>query len=588
MASARLFCVVARRCSSTSSSPPTAKLVFGAGSNVLDVFFPVRQLPKPGDKQYFALESLTSASVVGGVTLNHLAWARELGVPTALLALQGEDETGATLRAKMRSMGVDASFVRASREYTTSVSYILSEEGGGERTILMNPASTSRMDGALMAREWAAAVKSRAAMVTTEISQLPLSGVEWLLDAGRAARVPTVLDVDVPPSVATGAARLGTADALRRCVTKSDVVKLTGSAVEELLALIAPGSRVEASLEAVTQQLADALGAPLVVITDGSKGAALAVARARGGRGTAVRVPAFTGVTQKDATGAGDAYLGGLIAAIYARGLRTPLPVVADDLIVLGRIAGAAGAACVEVLGALPVEAVSAARMAALCTDAAPLVRAAAAITLKQAAPPPSVPLLTAPVAFATSLASDAAALASLAAAPEAAASAGAIDAFVSATANGGIVWTTGVGKAGAVAARAAQSFRSVGVRAAFITGAEWAHGDLGGLRAGDTVLAFSHSGRSPELIAVAGAWAARGATTFAITGDGTSPLARAAAHSFTAPAPTELLGSVPTRSVAAQEAVVNALLSTVVASSGLTEKAFRVNHPGGAIGRAA
>ena len=156
----------------------------------MDVFFPVRQLPRPGDKQYFASESLISNTVVGGVTLNHLAWARVLGVPSALLALQGEDEYGRALRAKLRAMGVDASFVRVAPSYTTSVSYILSE-AGGERTILMNPASTSRMTGELMGAEWGGAVRARAGMVSTEISQLPLSGVEWLLDAARAPRPPT-------------------------------------------------------------------------------------------------------------------------------------------------------------------------------------------------------------------------------------------------------------------------------------------------------------------------------------------------------------------------------------------------------------
>lgn len=33
-----------------------------------------------------------SSRIVGGVTLNHLCWARALGCPTALMALQGNDE----------------------------------------------------------------------------------------------------------------------------------------------------------------------------------------------------------------------------------------------------------------------------------------------------------------------------------------------------------------------------------------------------------------------------------------------------------------------------------------------------------------
>jgi len=30
--------------------------------------------------------------MVGGVTLNHLCWARALGCPSGLMALQGDDE----------------------------------------------------------------------------------------------------------------------------------------------------------------------------------------------------------------------------------------------------------------------------------------------------------------------------------------------------------------------------------------------------------------------------------------------------------------------------------------------------------------
>jgi hypothetical protein len=78
-----------------------------------------------------------------------------------------------------------------------------------------------------MAREWRDQVNS-ASMVSTEISQLPLSGVQWLLDTARASGAPSILDVDVPPSVACGAAQLGTPEQLGRCVRGADVVKLTG------------------------------------------------------------------------------------------------------------------------------------------------------------------------------------------------------------------------------------------------------------------------------------------------------------------------------------------------------------------------
>lgn len=46
----------------TSRHKKSGSLVVGAGSNVIDIFYPVRKLPSPGDKQYFDLEQ------VGGLT----------------------------------------------------------------------------------------------------------------------------------------------------------------------------------------------------------------------------------------------------------------------------------------------------------------------------------------------------------------------------------------------------------------------------------------------------------------------------------------------------------------------------------------
>ena len=55
----------------------------------------------------------------------------------------------------------------------------------------------------------------------------PLSGVEFLLDAAATHKIPSLLDVDVTPSVATGPARLGDIDELRRCVRKAGTSRMT-------------------------------------------------------------------------------------------------------------------------------------------------------------------------------------------------------------------------------------------------------------------------------------------------------------------------------------------------------------------------
>lgn len=120
----------------------------------------------------------------------------------------------------------------------------------------MAPASTSQLDSDKMGHEFKDVVRG-ARMVTTEISQVPLSGVRYLVEAARSQGIPSLLDVDVPPQVALTSARLGrrplgmggvdikvhamtvfvgwsvcagSKEDLIRCVTQASVLKLTRSA----------------------------------------------------------------------------------------------------------------------------------------------------------------------------------------------------------------------------------------------------------------------------------------------------------------------------------------------------------------------
>jgi ribokinase len=340
----------------------------------MDLFYRVRALPKRGEKQYFADERILSDAIVGGtegegegrregrrhenrtlalvpgricagVTLNHLSWAALLGAPTGLMALQGMDPHGVAIRGRLRELGVSTDAIRVSSAYTTSVSHVFIDEEG-ERSIIMAPASTSTITGDAVERLFAPTIESGASLVTTEISQVPLSGVEALLSSAARRGVPSLLDVDVSPKVAEGPARLGDRESLRRCVQAASVVKLTRSAAEELLDLGRPGVPLASTLGGVAEQLGRAFGSALCVVTDGARGSALS---ARGG--AVVEVEAVPNVTQIDATGAGDAFFGGIVASCHAWGL----PSSHSDLERAGRVASAAGAACCGVLGALPV-----------------------------------------------------------------------------------------------------------------------------------------------------------------------------------------------------------------------------------------
>jgi sugar/nucleoside kinase (ribokinase family) len=99
--------------------------VLGCGSNVVDIISRVRALPKAGEKGYFEdPEVLVSARIVGGVTLNHLAWASTFGTPTGLFAFQGDDDNGVMVRAKMEELGISTEHIVHGPDYVTSVSHI--------------------------------------------------------------------------------------------------------------------------------------------------------------------------------------------------------------------------------------------------------------------------------------------------------------------------------------------------------------------------------------------------------------------------------------------------------------------------------
>ena len=67
---------------------------------------------------------------------------------------------------------------------------------------------------------------------------MPLDGVTALLAAATARKIPTVLDVDVPPSIAAGAAQLCESAADVLAVSRlPTVLKTTRTAALELLAL---------------------------------------------------------------------------------------------------------------------------------------------------------------------------------------------------------------------------------------------------------------------------------------------------------------------------------------------------------------
>lgn len=159
------------------------------------------------------------------------------------------------------------------------------------------------------------------------------------------------------------------------------MLKITDIAVKELWTMLTKDD-LPNTLEEAAKFFAVTCDARLVAITDGKDGSTLVVNRRAPYGGVAGHnstsddtgatdnnddmittfSPVHEGIKQIDSTGAGDAYFGGMIAALSRWGA----PETVEDLDRVGYIASAAGAACCEVLGALPIPGISARRLAEL------------------------------------------------------------------------------------------------------------------------------------------------------------------------------------------------------------------------------
>ena len=145
-------------------------------------------------------------------------------------------------------------------------------------------------------------------------------------------------------------------------------MKPTLEAASELLALAETGGEsaffendihLPEDIGEVARKLQKAYGASLVAVTDGKRGCGLASPENN------IVVSAVPNIGQKDTTGCGDAYLGGLVSFVSFYGL----PADEEAMHRAGTLASAAGAACCEILGALPTGG-SKARVLELCADA--------------------------------------------------------------------------------------------------------------------------------------------------------------------------------------------------------------------------
>jgi sugar/nucleoside kinase (ribokinase family)/D-arabinose 5-phosphate isomerase GutQ len=492
-------------------------------------------------------------TLVGGVMLNQLGWARILGLRVALFGKQADDGSGRFLRAGMDRLGIERHLDLDGS--ASSFAQILVDAGGG-RAIYMSRGATGELTPADVDTRFRDVIES-ASVVTSEVSQVPLATVRRVFERARAAGAFTVVDLDV--ALSDSVPSLGTREELDAVLGLADVLKPSLGAVRGLV------DNAE-NPEAVARELAERYRPEVVVVTVGERGSVVWA------KDQVAHLPAAR-IDVVDSTGAGDAFLGGFIAGIH-HGL---------DWSEAARLGNACGAACCEQLGAFPDDPAACRKRALEHFKAlgGPTLRLdPRALRASPAASPVTAEYLEIArgeldrVAREMDLDSLAAA-AHLVREREAA---------------GGRLHVTGIGKPEHVARYAAAMFSSTGTPATFLHGTEATHGSVGQICPGDVVIAISNSGDTPELLSCVAAVRGMGGHVIAVTGRADSRLATVSDVVLIARVEREggHLGLPPLTSVPAQVLVMSALAVELQSGRSFDRSDYHRRHPGGTLGRKA
>ncbi len=153
----------------------------------------------------------------------------------------------------------------------------------------------------------------------------------------------------------------------------------------------------------------------------------------------------------------------------------------------------------------------------------------------------------------------------------------------------GGKLITSGMGKAGQIAANIATTFASTGTPAFFLHPSEAQHGDLGIICPNDVMLLISNSGKTREILELIelSRHLVSGIPYICITGNPDSLLAAGATVALFTGAPKEVcpLGLTPTTSTTVMTVIGDLLVVGVMTAIGFDYESYSKRHHGGYLG---
>ena len=145
-----------------------------------------------------------------------------------------------------------------------------------------------------------------------------------------------------------------------------------------------------------------------------------------------------------------------------------------------------------------------------------------------------------------------------------------------------------GVGKSGHIANKTSATLSSTGSSSIFINAAEALHGDIGGIEKKDTVLLFSHSGETEEIVSLLPTLKNIGCNFFSITGNNNSRIAVGSMMNIATGVTDEAcpLNLAPTTSTTAALAIGDAIAVALLEAKEFSSEDFAKSHPGGKLGK--
>ena len=145
-----------------------------------------------------------------------------------------------------------------------------------------------------------------------------------------------------------------------------------------------------------------------------------------------------------------------------------------------------------------------------------------------------------------------------------------------------------GIGKSGKVSEKISATLSSLGKPSFYINAAEASHGDLGAITKKDSLIIFSYSGETEELVDLLPNLKQKKVNFCSVTGNKNSSIALSSkAHiSLNLEKEADVLNLAPTSSTTAMMMIGDAISIAITNYEGLKRSDFGANHPGGSLGK--